>query len=70
MGKKNPVEEARRYVDNAKTLLIENGELDTETRSYNDRKLGYDGTRVKDTCDAAFRMANDIIDRCAVMLSA
>lgn len=131
MEKKNPVEEARRYVDNAKEILNENGELDVETRSYNDRKyvkmagntlwngvllildavfhvrqdrrtrvhiedyqkavgkrdkkllrlvtlayeemhihMGYDGTRVKDTCDAAFRMANDIIDRCAVMLSA
>ena len=38
MEKKNPVEEARRYVDNAKALLLEHGELDVETRSYNDRK--------------------------------
>ena len=38
MEKKNPVEEARRYVDNAKKLLIENGELDVETRLYNDSK--------------------------------
>jgi hypothetical protein len=28
MEKKNPVEEARRYVDNAKALLLEYGELD------------------------------------------
>ena len=129
MEKKNPVEEARRYVDNAKTLLIENGELDVETRSYNDRKyvkmagntlwngvlyildavfhvrpdrrrhvdiedyrkaigkrdqkllrlvnmtydnahigMGYHGEQSKDICDCCFRMANDIIDRCAVML--
>ena len=38
MVKKNPVEEARRYVENAKTLLVEHGELDTETHSYNDPK--------------------------------
>lgn len=38
MVKKNPVEEARRYVDNAKTLLLEHGELDVETRSYGDPK--------------------------------
>ena len=38
MEKKNPVEEARRYVDNAKALLVEHGELDVETRSYNDQK--------------------------------
>lgn len=35
---KNPVEEARRYVDNAKTILSENGELDVDTRLYNNRK--------------------------------
>ena len=35
---KNPVEEARRYVDNAKTILSKNGELDVDTRLYNDRK--------------------------------
>ncbi len=131
MEKKNPVEEARRYVENAKTLITEHGELDTETRLYGDRKyvrmagdtlwkgvllildsvfnvrkdrrtrvhiedyqeavgkrdkklaklvytgydvmhlyMGYDGILVKDTCDAGFRIANDIIDRCAVMLSA
>lgn len=129
MEKKNPVEEARRYVENAKTLLVEHGELDVETRSYGDRKyvkmaghtlwigvlyildavfhvrkdrrtrvdiqayreaiakrdkkllqfvnngyeilhihMGYDGTRVKATCDEGFSVANEIIDRCAVML--
>lgn len=130
MEKKNPVEEARRYVENAKTLLVEHGELDTETRLYGDRKyvrmagdtlwkgvllildsvfhvrkdrrtrvhiedyqeavgkrdkklaklvysgyeimhlyMGYDGILVKNTCDAGFQIANEIIDRCAVMLS-
>lgn len=129
MEKKNPVEEARRYVDNAKTLLVEHGELDVETHSYNDRKyvkmagntlwngvlyildavfhvrsdrrrhvdiedyrnavgnrdrtllrlvnmayenmhinMGYDGDRNKDVSDSCFRMAHDIINRCAVML--
>lgn len=130
MEKKNPVEEARRYVENAKTLIVEHGELDTETRLYGDRKyvrmagdtlwkgvllildsvfhvrkdrrtrvhiedyqeavgkrdkklaklvysgyeimhlyMGYDGILVKNTCDAGFQIANEIIDRCAVMLS-
>ena len=38
MEKKNPIEEARRYVDNAKNLLNEKGDLDVETQSYMDRK--------------------------------
>ena len=129
MEKKNPVEEARRYVENAKTLLLEHGELDTETKLYGDSKyvkmagntlwngvllvldavfhvrsdrrthvhiedyreaigkrdkkllqyvntgyetmhlsMGYDGTHSKASCDDGFRIANQIIDRCAVML--
>lgn len=129
MVKKDPVEEARRYVENAKTLLVEHGELDVETHSYNDPKyvkmaghtlwtgvlyvldavfqvrldrrrhvdiedyrkavgkrdmkllrlvnmtydnahiaMGYHGEQNKDVCDSCFRMANDIIDRCSVML--
>lgn len=129
MEKKDPVEEARRYVDNAKQLLLDNGELDTETRSYTDRKyvrmagdtlwkgvlvvldavfhvrkdrrtrvhiedyreaigkrdkkllqfvnnayellhlvMGYDGVQDKDTCDSGFRVANTIIDRCAMLM--
>ena len=131
MERKNPVEEARRYVENAKTLLVEHGELDTETKLYGDRKyvrmagntlwngvlvlldavfhvrkdrrtrvhiedyqeainkrdgklaklvyngyqtmhlyMGYDGVQRKATCDDGFALANDIIDRCAVMLTA
>ena len=129
MKKKDPISEARRYVDNAKTLLVEHGELDVETHSYNDPKyvkmagdtlwkgvllvldavfhvrkdrrtrvhiedyreaivkrdkkllqfvnngydilhiyMGYDGVQDKTTCDSGFRIANTIIDRCAVML--
>ena len=34
----NPVEEARRYVQNAKDLLNEKGKLNTEFQYYEDRK--------------------------------
>ena len=34
----DPVEEARRYVRNAKDILNEKGKLDTECRHYTDRK--------------------------------
>ena len=129
MEKKNPIEEAQRYVDNARELLQERGELDYETQSYQDRKyvkmagntlwcgvlylldavfhvrkdrrtrvhiedykeainkrdgklaklvntgyenihliMGYDGNPSKGVCDSGFRMANDIIDRCARLI--
>ena len=35
---KDPVSEARRYVQNAKELLREKADLDTETQHYRDRK--------------------------------
>ena len=38
MKKKNPIEEARRYVDNARMTLRENGELDEIIGSYQDEK--------------------------------
>lgn len=38
MEKKDPIEEAKRYVENAKIILQEHGELDIDTRSYADRK--------------------------------
>ena len=38
MEKQNPIEEAERYVENAKSTLRTNGELDTETRLYGDKK--------------------------------
>ncbi|MBR0539641.1 MAG: DUF5618 family protein, partial [Bacteroidales bacterium] len=34
----NPVTEARRYVENAKELLKNHGQLDYETQLYQDRK--------------------------------
>lgn len=34
----DPVSEARRYVENAKTLLRDHGQLDYETQLYQDRK--------------------------------
>ena len=34
----NPVEEARRYVNNAKEILTERGDLDYETQYYRDRR--------------------------------
>ena len=34
----DPVEEARRYVSNAKDILTERGDLDYETHYYRDRK--------------------------------
>lgn len=38
MTKKNPFEEARRYVENAKKTLLENGKLNMKTRRYEDEK--------------------------------
>ncbi|MBQ5958077.1 MAG: DUF5618 family protein [Bacteroidales bacterium] len=38
MEKKNPIEEARRYVENARELLNDKGELDYDTQTYMDRK--------------------------------
>ena len=31
--------------------------------------MGYDGVQDKDTCDSGFRIAGNIIERCAVMLA-
>ena len=38
MEKKNPFEEANRYVENARTVLSEKGEYDPSLNRYNDRK--------------------------------
>ena len=38
MKQKNPIAEARRYVDNARKTLNENGELDVELNRYDDEK--------------------------------
>ena len=131
MKKKNdPIAEARRYVENARKTLNENGDLDIETRVYQDEKyvraagnylwlgvlmaldavfhvradrrtrvdikdyqeavskrdkkllglvnsgyetlhlsMTYDGNHSKDVSDAGFRLANNIIDRCEMMLA-
>ena len=130
MNKKDPIEESRRYVDNARKVLRENGQLNLETHRYEDPKyvraagnylwlgvlmaldavfhvrkdrrtrvdinvyqevvgkrdpklldwvndgyntmhlsMNYDGIQAKDTCDLGFRLANDIIDRCAGMIA-
>lgn len=129
MKRKDPIAEARRYVENAKETLKEKGELDVELRAYQDDKyvraagnylwlgvlkaldavfdvrtdhrtrvnvnnyletigkrdrkllslvddgykvlhlsMNYDGVQSKDICDLGFRFANDIIDRCEIML--
>ena len=125
----DPISEARRYLENAKDLLKEHGDLDYDTQLYQDRKyvrmagntlwngvlliidavfhvkrigrmhpdvidyrdevakrdkkllalfntayetihvyMGYDGNQEKTVCVAGFRLANEIIDRCAAML--
>lgn len=38
MKKKDPIKEARRYVENAKKVLLENGKLNEKTRRYEDEK--------------------------------
>ncbi|MBO4574835.1 MAG: DUF5618 family protein [Bacteroidales bacterium] len=130
MKKKDPIAEARRYVENAKETLREKGELNTETKLYEDDKyvraagnylwlgvlmaldavfhvrkdrrtrvnineyldavgkrdrkllsfvntgydvmhlsMTYDGVQAKGVSDEGFRLANNIIDRCEMMLS-
>ena len=127
----DPLAESRRYVDNARQTLKQNGQLNIETHRYDDAKyvkaagnylwlavlmaldavfhvkknkaskrvdvddykkavalrdrklsdwvndayivlhlsMNYDGVQAKDTVDSGFRLANDIIERCATMLS-
>ena len=129
MEKKNPIEEARKYVANAEEI-IKKSEYDVETKSYLDSKyvktagnilwngclvaleallqirqgkghpsiekykeaagkrdrtllkflnagydtmhlfMGYDGSKEKKVCDAGFERANDIINRCAMLMPA
>jgi len=38
MKRKDPIAEARRYVENAKETLMERGELNVETKRYEDEK--------------------------------
>ena len=64
MKKKNPIDEARRYVENAKTTLSENGELDLQTYRYEDPKYvraagNYLWLGVLMALDAVFHVRND-----------
>ena len=130
MRRKNPIDGARRYVENARKTLKEKGELDTELNIYQDDKyvraagnylwlgvlmaldavfhvradrrtrvdindyrnvvgkrdkkllalvnngydvmhlyMNYDGNQSKGVSDEGFRLANNIIDRCSVMVN-
>ena len=129
MKKKDPINEARRYVDNARETLREKGGFNEELNRYDDEKyvraagnylwlgvlmaldavfqvrkdrrtrvdikdylsavgkrdrkllalvndgydvmhlsMNYDGIQAKDVSDSGFRLANNIIDRCASMI--
>ena len=64
MKKKNPIDEARRYVENAKKTLKENGELDVEFNRYEDDKYvrsagNYLWLGVLMALDAVFHVRDD-----------
>lgn len=61
---KNPIAEARRYVENARKTLKENGELDVETKVYQDEKYvraagNYLWLGVLMALDAVFKVRKD-----------
>lgn len=64
MKKKNPIEEARRYVDNARETLNERGEFNAELNRYDDEKYvraagNYLWLGVLMALDAVFHVRND-----------
>lgn len=64
MKHKDPIAEARRYVDNARKTLKENGELDLETKLYQDEKYvraagNYLWLGVLMALDAVFKVRKD-----------
>lgn len=64
MKQKNPIAEARRYVDNARKTLSENGELDVELNRYDDDKYvraagNYLWLGVLMALDAVFKVRKD-----------
>lgn len=64
MKQKNPIAEARRYVDNARKALSENGELDVELNRYDDEKYvraagNYLWLGVLMALDAVFQVRKD-----------
>lgn len=71
MKKKDPIDEARRYVDNAKTVLAEKAEMDVETQSYQDPKYvraagNYLWLGVLQALDAVFHVRKDRRTRVAI----
>ena len=64
MKQKDPIAEARRYVDNARKTLRENGELDVELNRYDDEKYvkaagNYLWLGVLMALDAVFHVRSD-----------
>lgn len=64
MKQKDPIAEARRYVDNARKTLSENGELDVELNRYDDEKYvraagNYLWLGVLMALDAVFQVRKD-----------
>lgn len=64
MKKKDPISEARRYVENARKALNENGDLDVETKLYQDEKYvrtagNYLWLGVLMALDAVFQVRKD-----------
>lgn len=64
MKRKDPIEEARRYVENAKETLQEKGELDPELKMYQDEKYvraagNYLWLGVLMALDAVFKVRKD-----------
>ena len=64
MKQKDPIAEARRYVDNARETLKEKGELNLETKRYEDDKYvraagGYLWLGVLMALDAVFHVRKD-----------
>lgn len=62
--KKDPIKEARRYVENARVTLTSNGNLDTETGLYQDEKYvrsagNYLWLGVLMALDAVFKVRKD-----------
>ena len=68
MKKDNPIEESRRYVENARKTLRENGELDIEQNRYQDEKYvkaagNYLWSGVLIALDAVFHIKKNEHDR-------
>ncbi len=83
MKQKDPIAEARRYVENARRTRVDIKDYQKAV-GKRDRKLlalmndgydvmhlymNYDGNQAKGVCDTGFRLANNIIDCCETMLS-